>query len=108
MLCQSAATRNAAASGYERIRLNQRIEVVPHSEESSAGALRLFNDRSAKTGGSRTAFPLQSCGGGMFTRRSRQIAISGRPVFAPYFQKRRQERRSTSPSSNGNLERPHR
>ena len=44
----NSATRHTAASGYERIRHDSRIEVVAFSEELSAGALRLFTDRSDK------------------------------------------------------------
>jgi predicted nucleic acid-binding protein len=43
-----AATLGVAAHGYERIRLDPRIEVVPCSGEMSAEALRLFTDRSDK------------------------------------------------------------
>jgi hypothetical protein len=43
-----AATRSIAAHGYERIHHDARIEVVPHSGELSAGAIRLFTDRSDK------------------------------------------------------------
>jgi hypothetical protein len=43
-----AATRSIAAQGYERIRHDARIEVVPHSGELSAGAIALFTDRSDK------------------------------------------------------------
>src|SRR5579863_720895 len=43
-----AATRSIAARGYERIRRDARIEVVPHSGELSAGAIRLYTDRSDK------------------------------------------------------------
>jgi len=42
------ATRSIAALGYERIRRDARIEVVPHSGELSAGAIRLYTDRSDK------------------------------------------------------------
>lgn len=42
------ATRSIAAHGYERIRHDAQIEVVPHSGELSAGAIRLFTDRSDK------------------------------------------------------------
>jgi predicted nucleic acid-binding protein len=42
------ATRGIAARGYERIRRDAQIEVVPHSGEFSAGALRLFTDRPDK------------------------------------------------------------
>ena len=40
--------KGIAAIGYERVRLDPQIEVVPFSEELSAGALRLFADRSDK------------------------------------------------------------
>jgi len=43
-----ASTRTVAAQGYERVRHDARIEVVPHSGELSAGAIRLFSDRSDK------------------------------------------------------------
>jgi predicted nucleic acid-binding protein len=43
-----AATRGIAAHGYERIRHDAHIEVVPHSGELSAGAIGLFTDRSDK------------------------------------------------------------
>jgi predicted nucleic acid-binding protein len=43
-----ASTRVVAAHGYERVRLDPRIEVIPFSEELSVGALRLFADRSDK------------------------------------------------------------
>jgi predicted nucleic acid-binding protein len=43
-----AATRNIAARGYERIRRDARIEVVPHNGELSAGAVHMFTDRSDK------------------------------------------------------------
>jgi len=43
-----AATRNMAAKGFERIRHDPRIEVVPHDGESSAEAVRLFTARSDK------------------------------------------------------------
>ncbi len=43
-----APTRGIAAIGYERVRLDPQIEVVPFSEELSAGALPLFADRSDK------------------------------------------------------------
>jgi predicted nucleic acid-binding protein len=43
-----SATRRIAAHGYERIRHDPRIEVVPQSAELSAGAVRLFTDRSDK------------------------------------------------------------
>ena len=42
------APRGIAAHGYERIRRDSRIEVVPHSGDLSEGALRLFADRSDK------------------------------------------------------------
>jgi predicted nucleic acid-binding protein len=42
------ATRSIAAHGYARIRRDARIEVVPHTGELSAAALRLFADRSDK------------------------------------------------------------
>ena len=42
------ATRGIAAHGYERIRHDARIEVVPNSGELSAAALSLFTDRSDK------------------------------------------------------------
>jgi predicted nucleic acid-binding protein len=42
------ATRRVAAQAYERLRLDPQIDVVPFSEELSAGALRLFADRSDK------------------------------------------------------------
>jgi predicted nucleic acid-binding protein len=41
----ATATRGVAVSGYERIRRDARIEVVPHSGELSTGAMRLFTDR---------------------------------------------------------------
>jgi predicted nucleic acid-binding protein len=41
-------TRSTAAHGYERIRRDARIEVVPHSGELNTGAVRLFTDRSDK------------------------------------------------------------
>ncbi len=44
----SAASRSAAAYGYERIRFDRQIEVVSHSEELTAAALRLFADRADK------------------------------------------------------------
>ena len=43
-----AATRGVAARGYQRIRFDRLIEVVPHTEELAAGALRLFTDRADK------------------------------------------------------------
>ena len=86
-----AATRSAAAYGYERIRLDPRMEVVPHSEELSADELLLFTDRSDKDGS------LTDC----------LSFVVMRPVFAPFFQKRRQERKSAPPSTNGDLERHH-
>ena len=43
-----AATRSIAAHGFERIRHDPRIEVVAHSGELSAGAIRLFTARSDK------------------------------------------------------------
>jgi predicted nucleic acid-binding protein len=43
-----AATRDIAAHGFERIRHDPRIEVVPHSGELSAAAIRLFTARSDK------------------------------------------------------------
>jgi hypothetical protein len=43
-----AATRNIAAHGFERIRHDPRIEVVTHSGELAAGAIRLFTARSDK------------------------------------------------------------
>jgi len=42
------ATRSIAALGYQRIRHDARIDVVPHSGELSASAIRLFTDRSDK------------------------------------------------------------
>jgi predicted nucleic acid-binding protein len=44
----STATSSVAAYGYEQIRLDPRVEVVPWGAELSAGALRLFTDRSDK------------------------------------------------------------
>lgn len=44
----SMATRGVAAYGYERVHLDRRIEVIPHSGELNAGALRLYADRSDK------------------------------------------------------------
>jgi predicted nucleic acid-binding protein len=41
-------TRRVAAQAYERLRLDPQVDVVPFSEELSAGALRLFADRSDK------------------------------------------------------------
>ncbi len=41
-------TRSSAAKGYERIRDDARIEVIPHSRELNAEAIRLFTDRSDK------------------------------------------------------------
>lgn len=41
-------TGGLAAIGYERVRLDPQIEVVPFSEELSAGALRLFVERPDK------------------------------------------------------------
>jgi predicted nucleic acid-binding protein len=41
-------TRSVAALGYDRIRRDARIEVVAHSGELNAGAVRLFTDRSDK------------------------------------------------------------
>ena len=43
-----AATRNIAAQGFERVCHDPRIEVVPHSGEFSAEAIRLFTARSDK------------------------------------------------------------
>ena len=43
-----AATRNTAAHGFERVRQDPRIEVVPHSRELSAEAISLFTARSDK------------------------------------------------------------
>jgi len=42
------ATRSIAAQGYERIRRDARIEVIPHSGELNAAAVRLFAERSDK------------------------------------------------------------
>jgi predicted nucleic acid-binding protein len=42
------AARSIAAHGYERILNDARIEVVPHSGDLSAGAIRMFTDRSDK------------------------------------------------------------
>jgi predicted nucleic acid-binding protein len=42
------ATRNIAAHAFERVRLDPRIEVVPHGGELTAGAIRLFALRSDK------------------------------------------------------------
>jgi predicted nucleic acid-binding protein len=41
-------TRRAAVQAYHRLRLDPQINVVLFSEELSAGALRLFADRSDK------------------------------------------------------------
>jgi hypothetical protein len=43
-----AATRTIAAHAFERVRHDPRIEVVPHSGELNAGAIRLFTLRSDK------------------------------------------------------------
>jgi predicted nucleic acid-binding protein len=43
-----AATRLVAAHGYQRIRLDPRIELVPCKEKMNAGALSLFTDHSDK------------------------------------------------------------
>lgn len=40
-----SATRGIAARGFEQIRLDPRIEVVPHSGGLSAAAFRLFTAR---------------------------------------------------------------
>ena len=41
-------TRGLAALGYERVRLDPQIEIVPFREDLRASALRLFADRSDK------------------------------------------------------------
>jgi predicted nucleic acid-binding protein len=43
-----SATRGVAAHGFERVRHDPRIEVVAHSGELSANAVRLFAARSDK------------------------------------------------------------
>ena len=43
-----AATRRIAAQGFERIRADERIEVIPFSADLSAEALLLFAARSDK------------------------------------------------------------
>jgi predicted nucleic acid-binding protein len=43
-----AATRNVAAHAFERVCHDPRIEVVAHSSELSAGAIRLFALRTDK------------------------------------------------------------
>lgn len=43
-----AATRTTAALGFKRLSQDPRIEVVPHSGELSADAIRLFTARADK------------------------------------------------------------
>lgn len=40
-----AATRKVAAEGFEQIRRDPLIEVIPHSDDLSEAALRLFSGR---------------------------------------------------------------
>jgi hypothetical protein len=42
------ATRHVAAFGYEQLRREPRVELMPHSTETDTEALRLFTARSDK------------------------------------------------------------
>jgi hypothetical protein len=44
----AVATRSVAAQGFERIRLDPRIDVIPHNVNSSLDALDLFTLRTDK------------------------------------------------------------
>jgi len=84
MPCQTPSTRGTAALGYERIRHDPRIEVIPHTAELNAAALHPFTDRSDKDWSLTDCLSFVVMGRRSLRAASRQIIILNRLAFTRF------------------------